>query len=170
MKVVVYCPCRRRVRLVPGVLSVREQTGKAAPTPEHAGLREGRKLLVFKLTYSQEATLSVAFLDGKGNPAETDGPPEWLVSNPNVLALEPAADGLSCVCSAVGPLGQATVSVKADADLGAGRKEVVGLLDVTVTAGTAVTVVITPSAPVEQPDGPTPVRKSSRRKKTPPHQ
>jgi hypothetical protein len=96
-------------------------------------------------------TLGVAFVDKKGNPAKVDGVPQWLVDNPNVLALTPATDGMSCTVAAVGPLGTATVSLKADADLGIGVIDVVGAFEVEVTGGQATAVTITPGAPSEQP-------------------
>ena len=107
--------------------------------------------MAFTMSDSQQTNCSVVFVDKKGNPAPVDGVPQWLVDNPNVLALAPAADGMSCLVSAVGPLGDATVTVKADADLGSGVTEVIGTLAVTITGGTATTVTITPAAPTEQP-------------------
>ncbi len=107
--------------------------------------------MAFELTDCQQVTLSVTFLDKKGNPARVDGAPAWLVDNPNVLALTPAADGLSCLVSAVGPLGSALVTLTADADLGAGVVSVIGTFAVDVTAGAATTVAITAGTPEEQP-------------------
>lgn len=153
-KVVIHCRRKRkrkRVFLVPGVRDLGEQAGPVQTSWQHAGKRRGRKVMALTMTDSQQCTLTVAFLDKKGNPAPTDGPPEWLVDNPNVLTLTPAPDGLSCLVVAVGPLGSAVVSVKADADLGSGVVEIVGTLDVTITGGTATTVTITPGTPAEQP-------------------
>jgi len=106
---------------------------------------------MFQMTYSQQVTLSVAFTDKKGNPAAVDGVPEWSTDNPTVLALTPAADGLSCLVKAAGPLGTAKVTLKADADLGAGVTDIVGTFDVEITAGVATTVTITAGTPEEQP-------------------
>lgn len=107
--------------------------------------------MAFQLTSSQEVDLSVRFSDRKGNPAQVQGPPLWQVDNPNVLALTPADDGLACTVSAVGPLGTATVSIQADADLGEGVKNLVGVFAVEVTGGEAQTVEIVPGAAREQP-------------------
>jgi hypothetical protein len=107
--------------------------------------------MAFQLPDSQQVRLSLAFVDKKGNPAPVDGKPEWQVDNPNVLALVPSDDGLSCLVQAMGPLGPATVSVKADADMGEGVQPIAGLFEVMVTAGPAASVVITAGTPEEQP-------------------
>ena len=99
---------------------------------------------------SQQVGLSIQPVDKRGNPASLDGVPVWLSSNSEVVSVVAAADGLSAVATAVGPLGTATVSVTADADLGAGVTEIAGTLDITVTAGAATTVKITAGDPTEQ--------------------
>ena len=154
------CGCQSRARMVPVIGPIREVNGKVAPTPQFKSKRPifGEVIAMVSLSDTQQTTLSVVFLDAKGNPAKVDGAPEWLVDNPNLLALAPAADGLSCVVSAVGPLGTATVSLKADADLGSGVTALVGSLDFEVTAGTATVVTITAGTTTEQtpPEPPAP--------------
>lgn len=103
------------------------------------------------LSATQQCTLSVTVTDKKGNPAPVDGTPDWLVDNPNVVALTPSADGLSCLISAIGPIGGATVTFRGDADLGDGVKEIAGILEVDVTAGEASLVTINAGTPEEQP-------------------
>lgn len=102
------------------------------------------------LTANQKANLSVQFLDAKGNPALVDGTPVWMTENSDLLALEPALDGMSCTVSAVGPIGETTAQVTADADLGAGVVNIFGSILVEVTAGMATTVEITATTPEEQ--------------------
>src|SRR6266478_125156 len=80
--------------------------------------KENIKML--QLTDTQKCTLSIAPVDAKGNPAPVDGAPSWSVSDPALLDVAPAADGLSAVVTAKGPLGAGQVNVQADADLGAG--------------------------------------------------
>ncbi len=126
--------------------AVRASVSRAGPTAKKEEI-----LMAFEMSDSQQVTLSAAFLDRKNNPARVDGPPEWLTDSPALLTLTPAADGLSCVVAAAGPLGSGTVTVKADADLGAGVVQLVGALEVTITGGSASTVTITPGAPTEQP-------------------
>lgn len=107
--------------------------------------------MAFQMTATQQCELTITIVDRKGNPAPVDGPPQWFVDNPAVLSLTPAADGMSCSMAAVGPLGTALVSVRADADLGAGVAELIGTLEVEITGGTAAAVAIVPGPPTEQP-------------------
>lgn len=129
---------------------IREQNSPVTLTPFFQGQPVGEIMAALTLTDSQDCPLSVAFVDKKGQAAPVDGAAQWLTSNSEVIALAPADDGLSCVISAVGPLGTATVSVTADADLGDGVTSISGSVDVTVIAGAAVTVDVTPGTPTEQ--------------------
>lgn len=150
----IFCEERGHRVLIPVLGPVREQDTPARPTPQYRTpwpSIKGELLAMFTLTDTQQVSLSVVFTDKKGQPAKVDGVPEWLVDNPNVLALKPATDGLSCVVSAVGPLGTATVSLKADADLGTGVTSITGSFGVEVTGGAATGVTITPGTPTEQP-------------------
>jgi hypothetical protein len=108
------------------------------------------------MTDTQQVTLSIQPVDGKGNLAPVDGVPTWLSSNTEVVTVTPAADGMSAIAAAVGPLGTATVSVKADADLGAGVSPITSSVDITVTGGTASTLKITEGTPTEQTPVPPP--------------
>jgi hypothetical protein len=103
-----------------------------------------------QMTDTQQAILTIEPVDKKGNPAQLDGPPEWASSNTEVITVTAAADGLSAVALAVGPLGTATVSVKADGDLGPGVTTISGTIDITVTGGGAVTLKIAMGTPTEQ--------------------
>ena len=104
-------------------------------------------MAAFILTADQMVDVSVAFVDSHGNPATVDGMPAWASSDDTVLSAIGSADGMSATVSAVGPVGQAQVSVTADADLGAGTIELIGLMDVQVVAGDAVSAVLTPGTP-----------------------
>lgn len=103
------------------------------------------------LTDSQQIPLTAAFTTKKGNPAKVDGVPAWSSSDPAIVTVVPAEDGLTCLALAVGPEGTAQVSVKADADLGSGVREIVGVIDLEVHPGEAVAAVVTGGAPEEQP-------------------
>lgn len=148
--------CKKKVRIVFILSRFREAPGNVAPTPQHAGPRHfGVPLVATQLTDSQQMDVTPAFADKKGNPAKVeDGSIQWMTDNPNLLALTPSADGKTCTVVAVGPLGTATVTMKADADLGAGVSELVGTLEVEVTAGTATVVTLNPGTPTEQPETP----------------
>jgi hypothetical protein len=103
--------------------------------------------MAFILTADQMVDVSVAFVDDHGNPATVDGMPVWASSDDTILSVIASADGMSATVSAVGPAGQAQVSVTADADLGAGTVELIGLMDIQVVAGDAVSAVLTPGTP-----------------------
>lgn len=142
-----------RVRMVARVLSVSEQV---PPPPfrvydiTNYGKAEGRILMALTLTDSQQATLSIGFTDKRGNAApQPPGTLAWFVDNPAVLSITPAADNLTCLVAAAGPLGSATVTVKlADAD---GATTAAGTLDVNVTGGSATNIAVTAGPPEEQP-------------------
>lgn len=87
-------------------------------------------------------TLKVRFLDALGNDALVDGFPLWQVTNSDLFALTPSADGLFATVSRVGPMGSGQVSVQADADLGTGVHMIIGTLDLEAPAGEATTVQI----------------------------
>lgn len=146
---------RRGARLIPVVGVVREQSVPAVPTPHLATpwpRARPETLLMAQLTDSQQATLSLAYTDRKGQPAAPSGTVQWLVDNPNLLALTPSADGSTCVVAAVGPLGTATVSVKASvAEPGGGTTDLAGSIEVSVVSGAATTVTVNMGPPSEQP-------------------
>jgi hypothetical protein len=93
---------------------------------------------MFTLPDDKTASAAISYVDAKGNAAKVDGAPEWTSSDPTVLAVNAAPDGLTAEILPVGPLGTAQITVKADADLGAGVVELVTLADVEVVAGSAV--------------------------------
>lgn len=94
--------------------------------------------MAFILTADQKVTLSINPVDAYGNPAVVDGVPVWSTSDDTKVTVEAAVDGLSATITAVGPVASGVqISVIADADLGAGVKEITGLLAVDVIAGEA---------------------------------
>lgn len=145
------CDTRETLRIVPRIGRLLEQEGPVAPNSGKVRRPDRRfTIMAFKMSDSQLTTVSVNFADKKGNVAQVDGLPEWSTDNPNVLSLTPAADGMSCKVSAVGPLGVASVTLKADADLGQGVTEIIGVLEVEITGGNASVVKLTPDTPAEQ--------------------
>lgn len=105
------------------------------------------------ITDLQQVPVSIAITDAEGNPATVQGAPTWESSDTNVATVTPADDGLSAVISSVegGALGSATVTVRADADLGDGVKEITGEILVDVIASDATGVVLTPGTPEDRP-------------------
>lgn len=113
--------------------------------------------LSITMTNSQQATASIQPVDKRNQPAPVDGIPVWASSDETIVTVTPAADGMSAVVAAVGPLGTAKISVTADADLGTGVSSIFGTLDVTITQGQAVGMTITLGPATEQGSGiPTP--------------
>ena len=93
--------------------------------------------MAFILTADQQVSLSFSAKDKYGNDAGIDGTPTWTSSDDSKVTVSAGADGKSATAVAVGPIGTAQVSVRADADLGDGAREVVGVLDIEVIAGEA---------------------------------
>ena len=100
---------------------------------------EGDKMQV-TLTDVQGVAAAISVVTAKGNPAAIDGQPVWASSDEAGVTVTPAPDGMSAQISAVGPLGTYQVTVEVDADLGAGVKPLIGILDVIVVASEAVSV------------------------------
>ena len=84
--------------------------------------------------------LAIKPVDAKGNPAQVDGTPAWLSSDPLIAAVTPAADGLSAVVRPGANVGTAQVSVSADADLGAGVITLTGMIEIETVSGQAVSI------------------------------
>ncbi len=124
-------------------------------------ITEGAKHI--NMTNSQQLTATIQPVDAKGQPALVDGVPDWASSDETIITVAASDDGMSAVVAAVGPLGDAKVSVTADADLGAGVSAIFGTLDVSITQGQAVGFKITTSDPVEQGATPTPTPTTRRR-------
>ena len=95
------------------------------------------------LTVDQNVSLSVQPHDASGNVAAVDGVPTWSVSDPTVLNITPAEDGLSAVVGTVGGIGSSQVNVTVDVKLGEEVKMLTGILDIEVRAGEAVSLDIT---------------------------
>lgn len=98
---------------------------------------------------NQQFTASVAFQDALGNPATAVGVPAWTNNNTNILSMVPAADGLSAVVSAIGPVGSGQISVQADP--GDSKPPIIGTLDVQVVAGDATVVTINTGPATDNP-------------------
>lgn len=92
---------------------------------------------------------TIKITDKKGAPAVVDGVPQWASSNEAVATVEASADGLTATVKGNLP-GVATISVQADADLGAGVTTLAGADDVTVTPGGAASITLSDGAETEQ--------------------
>lgn len=132
--------------------------------------------MAFILTADQQVGLSFSATDKYSNPAGIDGSPAWASSDESKVTVTAGADGKTATAVAVGPAGTAQISVRADADMGDGMREVVGVLDIEVIAGEASLIALsagtaeakpaaeptpepapTPEEPVPTPNEPAPV-------------
>lgn len=111
--------------------------------------------MAYTLPIDHQVGVQVQYVDAKGNPATVDGAPEWESSNPSILAVTPDdPSGMTATVVPLGTVGNAQVTVTADADMGGGVREIVTLMDVTTVAGEAVAGTITPTgAAVPIPPG-----------------
>ncbi len=99
------------------------------------------------LTDEQKCHLSIQPLTAAGNPAKVDGAPVWEASDPSILSLAVADDGLSADIATDGPLGTCQIKVTADADLGQGVRSITGVLDVEVIAAEAASLSVVARTP-----------------------
>jgi hypothetical protein len=134
----------KRGRATRLVLEVRAVRIKNNPEPIWRGRR---KLKHMKITDEQAVDLSIAFETAAGNPARVDGVPVWENSNPEVVDLIVAEDGLTASATSKGPLGLAQISVTADADLGEGVRPLTAIGELEVVAAEAARGVVTFGTP-----------------------
>jgi hypothetical protein len=80
----------------------------------------------------QDARITLSPTTSKGNPAELDGPAEFVVESGDI-AVEPGEDGRSAIIRS-GGVGQSTLRVRADADLGEGVRHIEVVVNVDVVA------------------------------------
>lgn len=93
------------------------------------------------LPYDRVVTLSLNPTDAQGNSAALDGVPVWSTTDSNAIMVVPSEDGLSAVLQPTGAIfGTFQVSVIADARFGPEVVELVGLLDVQIVGGEAVSL------------------------------
>jgi hypothetical protein len=107
-------------------------------------------VLAMELKSNEQVVFTVEFRDKKGNVVQAENV-QWATDNSEVLALTPAADNLSCLVAAVGPLATAGITLTADGDIGDGENAIIGTAEVKVVAGDASVVTLVPGTPTEQP-------------------
>jgi len=73
--------------------------------------------------------------DARGRPTSFDGIPTWQSSDPNVVDLRVAPNGLSAIAGSLDTFGTATITVTGDGRQGDEVLPVVGLHTVTVQPG-----------------------------------
>lgn len=113
------------------------------------------------LKNNQQCKLTLVAKDADGNPATVENP-VWAVSDETILQLVGPEDddpGLERLVKAVGPAGEAKVTVTCDADLGEGVRPLTGFADFVVQGGEAVVIELQPGEITDQPTAPPTRRK-----------
>jgi len=104
----------------------------------------------YSLAVGMQVHVKVSYVDAAGNPAVVDGDVTWSSSDDTVAAVFVSSnDSTEAVIRPVGPVGQVQILATADADLGAGVRELVTPMDVTIVAGEAMSGAIEPTGPAE---------------------
>jgi hypothetical protein len=103
------------------------------------------------ITDSQQFKVEIQPVDRAGNLGTLASGPVWSSSDPAILTVAPAADGMSAVVSAMGKLGAAQVNVTAEGDPTPGVNTITGTVDVQVVGGKAVSLQFTAETPTEIP-------------------
>jgi len=103
--------------------------------------------MAYNLPLGMEVGVSIAYVDKGGNPASVDGAVTWSSSNDSMVAVTPQADdgSVAIIMTQGSTLGTAQITATADADLGAGVKNILTLFDVAVVAGEAIAGTISPT-------------------------
>lgn len=102
------------------------------------------------MTTSQQFSITPQFKTKSGKAATVDGVPTYGSSDESVAKVVPAADGLTALVVAQG-VGSYSISVSADADLGAGTRTINGSDTGDVTSAEADTVGFSVGPVEEQP-------------------
>jgi hypothetical protein len=120
--------------------------GHAIVTAICDGFRAKGTDMAYTLPADKMVAVRVDYVDAEGHPATVDGAVTWDSSAPEIatVAVDPT-DSQNAEITPGSSLGTAQISATADADLGAGTRELVTLLDVTIVAGEAVAGVISPT-------------------------
>jgi hypothetical protein len=109
--------------------------------------------IMYTLPVDKMVKMQVAYVDAEGNPAAIDGPVAWSSSDETIVTVAPdTSDSTVVTVTPVGPIGQIQVTATADADLGAGVRNLVTVCDIQLVAGEAVAGTISPvGSPVNKP-------------------
>ena len=109
--------------------------------------------VMYTLPVDMLVKMQVGYVDAEGNPAAIDGPVAWASSDETIVTVTPdTGDSTIVTVTPVGPIGQIQVTATADADLGAGVRNLVTVCDIQLVAGEAVAGTISPvGAPTPKP-------------------
>jgi hypothetical protein len=106
--------------------------------------------MAYTLASGMQVGCQISYVDAAGNPAKIDGDVTWTSSDETKLAVFVSSnDSTQAVLRTIGPVGLVQVTTTADADLGAGVREIITTADIDVVAGEAVSGTIAPTGPAE---------------------
>lgn len=89
-------------------------------------------MAVFNLPPTHQVLASVNITTADGQPARVDGIPTWSLSDPSIVTLDVAVDGLSALVKATGDFGVTQLLFEADADRGEGVRTIAAVGDIAV--------------------------------------
>jgi hypothetical protein len=109
--------------------------------------------MAYTLPVDKQVKVKISYVDANGNPAAVDGDVEWSSSDQKIaMVYGDPDDNMQAVVVPQGPVGQVQIVATADADLGAGVRELITTMDVTIVAGEAVAGTIEPvGGPIDIP-------------------
>jgi hypothetical protein len=100
---------------------------------------------MYTLPTDKTVRMQVAYVDAEGNPATVDGDVAWTSSDEALATVTPdTTDSTIVTIDPIGGVGQVQITATADADLGAGTRELITTADITIVAGEAVAGTISP--------------------------
>jgi hypothetical protein len=109
--------------------------------------------MAYTLPADKQVAIKVSYVDANNNPAVVDGEVVWASSDGLIATVTAnAADSKQATIVPGSSVGQAQITATADADLGAGIRELITTMDLTVVGGEAVAGTIEPvGAPTPKP-------------------
>jgi hypothetical protein len=101
-----------------------------------------------QLQHNQEIQYTIANVkDAAGNEASFEDPPEWVSSDPGVVDLRVAADGLSALAGSFAADGSVVITVTGDARWGPDVVPIVGTVALIVTPADVATFDVVAGGP-----------------------
>jgi hypothetical protein len=132
-----------------GPLTVTLTFGPAVPRGTPAE-KVQTHMAVFDLPPTHEVTATLKITNDAGQPARIDGLPVWTVSDPAIVTLDVATDGMSAIAKATGTEGVTQVTAEVDADRGEGVRPITAIGDIAVLGPEASVVEMTFGTSVPQ--------------------
>jgi hypothetical protein len=94
--------------------------------------------IMYALPIDHTVRMQISYIDAAGNPARIDGEVTWTSSDESVATVKVDSADSSIVQVLPVTVGQMQIRANADADLGAGVRNLLTVADVEIVAGEAV--------------------------------